>query len=127
MLVSITLIFCSMFLSVAGELLLKSGMNQLEGLSFDGIGPAVHSIITIFTNPSIFVGFVVYGISAMFWLAVLSRLDLSFAYPFLAIMYLLVPLAAKIFLGEHIPAGRWVGIAIIVIGVLAVAWVGEPT
>ena len=43
-----------------------------------------------------------------------------------ALMYAFVPLAAMFFLGEQVPVGRWVGIGLIVAGVIAVFRLGGP-
>ncbi len=125
MFLSFALILCSIVLGVAGELLLKVGINKLDDLAFGGLNQAAHSMLTVLTTPAIVIGFVCYGLASVFWLAVLSRLDLSYAYPFLALMYLLIPLAARIFLHEDIPSGRWVGIVVIMIGVAIVARYGQ--
>jgi drug/metabolite transporter (DMT)-like permease len=53
---------------------------------------------------------------------VLSRVNLSFAYPMIALTYVLVPLAAWLFLNEPaIPPIRWVGMCVIIVGVVLVA------
>ena len=59
--------------------------------------------------------------SALAWIAVLSRLDLSVAYPFLALNFVLVTLVARFFLGESVPPLRWLGILVIIGGILLVA------
>ena len=51
----------------------------------------------------------------------LSRLDLSVAYPFLALNFVLVTLVARFFLGESVPPLRWLGILVIIGGILLVA------
>ena len=71
--------------------------------------------------PTIWFGLAAYGLGAVLWLVVLSRLDLSFAYPLLALSYILIPLLSYLVLGENVPALRWVGIAVIFMGVVIVA------
>ena len=124
MVVSIILILLSIVLGVAGELLLKSGITQVGPLELDTIQRIVHTSTTVITTPAIVVGFVCYGVAAVFWLLVLARFDLSYAYPMLALMYVLVPLAARVFLNESIPRGRWVGIILVIVGVVIVARFG---
>jgi multidrug transporter EmrE-like cation transporter len=62
-----------------------------------------------------------YGLSAFLWLVVLSRLDLSYAYPFLALNLVLITLVSWIVLGEMIPTLRWLGLGLICLGVVVVA------
>lgn len=59
------------------------------------------------------------------WLVAISRLDLSLAYPLLALAFVLNPLLARLLLGENIPWERWVGILVICIGVVIVSLTGD--
>ena len=52
---------------------------------------------------------------------VLSWADFSFVMPFSAVSYALVPLSGYLWLGEKVLTARWVGIALIVLGVLLVS------
>lgn len=118
---SFVLIFISITIATAGQLLLKIGMDQVGQIGFENLNHLLPTLIQIFTTPVILVGLLCYVFSALGWLAVLSRLDLSYAYPMLAIMYVLIPLASRIFLGEAIPPLRWLGIIVVVVGVLIVS------
>jgi len=118
---SFLLIFISITIATAGQLLLKVGMDQVGQIGFESLGYLLPTLTRMFTNPLIMVGLVCYAFSALGWLAVLSRLDLSYAYPMLAIMYVLIPLASRIFLGEAIPPLRWLGIFVVVLGVIIVS------
>jgi drug/metabolite transporter (DMT)-like permease len=114
------LILITVGLGVAGELLFKSGAIQLPSLDFSSLPGAASAILSLATNPLILVGFCCYGVGAVLWILVLTRLDLSYAYPMYALMYAFIPLAAHFVLKEQIPAARWIGIALIVTGVLIV-------
>jgi len=118
---SYLLIFIAVLLGVSGELLLKTGVVQVGGFEINGVQSLLHMILKSIVTPALLIGFLCYGLAAVVWLVVLSRFDLSFAYPFLALTYVLVPLAAKIFLHEEIPLGRWAGIGIIVLGIIVLA------
>jgi multidrug transporter EmrE-like cation transporter len=74
----------------------------------------------IFT-PYIFTGFALYAVSSLVYLNVLSRLDLSYAYPFVALAFVLVTFLSWYFLDETLPLLRIVGLALILAGVLTVA------
>ena len=67
------------------------------------------------------VGLALYGISSLVWLIVLSRLDLSYAYPLLASMYIVLPLLSMVFLKESIPPLRWLGMLVVIAGVILVS------
>jgi drug/metabolite transporter (DMT)-like permease len=71
--------------------------------------------------PILWAGFMLYILNFFIWMVVLSRLDLSLALPIAGMSYILVPLLAKGFLHETLGPGRWIGIALIVLGVYCVS------
>ena len=113
------LILVSVTSGVAGQTALKLGLSQ-PGAA-EGVNSLASLITTIFTSPLVLLGLGLYALGALAWIAVLSRMDLSLAYPFLALNFVLVALVSKFFLGETIPAMRWAGIAVICAGILLVA------
>jgi multidrug transporter EmrE-like cation transporter len=122
---ALILILVCVFLGVAGELLFKTGAINLKNVDLTASPGTFSSILAILRNPVIIMGFVCYGIASVLWIIVLSRLDLSFAYPIYALMFALIPLAAFIVFREQIPVGRWVGILLIVMGVITILRVGN--
>ncbi|HTY51797.1 MAG TPA: EamA family transporter [Methanomicrobiales archaeon] len=122
---AVALILVTVALGASGELLFKTGVGQVQNLDFTSIPGVLSSVVAILSNPVILLGFICYGVGAVCWIFVLSRLDLSYAYPMYALMYAIIPIAALVFLKEHIPAGRWVGILLIVAGVIVVFRVGN--
>jgi len=78
------------------------------------------TLTMIFTNPFILSVIPLYAGALIMWLIVLSRLPLSFAYPFLALNYVLNALLAQAILGEQIPVPRWIGIGLICCGVILI-------
>ena len=65
---------------------------------------------------------VIYALATLLWLLVLSRVPLSFAFPFYGLAFLLVPVLAAVVLGEVL---RWqvlVGGAVILCGIAITAW-----
>lgn len=74
MILVFTLLLTAIGLTVTGELLLKAGMNQVGefSASFD-------TLIRTFTEWRVVLGFILIFSGALFWLGVISRVDLSFA------------------------------------------------
>jgi drug/metabolite transporter (DMT)-like permease len=107
-------------MSTTGELLLKTGMNRVGvlHLTLDQIVP---SLFRTFTNPFVLTGFVLIFGGSIFWLAVISRVELSWAYPMLSLGYALVVLLSWLFLNESLTALRLIGVAIICLGVFVVS------
>jgi drug/metabolite transporter (DMT)-like permease len=113
---AIIYILISVLGSAVGQLLLKRGMNALGPvtLSMDQILPVVWKMAT---NLDVFVGLVYYLIGTVFWLAALSRVDLSYAYPFASLQYIIMLVACWIMFDEKITLGRTLGTVVIGIGV----------
>jgi len=120
---SLLLIFLDVLVSVAGQLMLKKGMMAVGRIGADFFSNPLANLWRMFTtSPLIIVGLGMYGIGAIIWLIVLSRVNLSFAYPMIAMTYVLIPLAAWLILHEPpIPLIRWIGMGIIIVGVILVA------
>lgn len=121
---ALAILILAISLGAAGQVLLKSGVAQL------GERPSVPMVLgSIFTNIKVVGGFFCYAVSSLFYLFALSRLDLSYAYPMIALSYVIVTVLAWRFLGENIPLGRIAGLGIILAGVVVVAltYRGEST
>ena len=93
------LVFVSVCLTVSGELLLKHGMNQHGTFDLEPTTLA-QSLMQVFSNPAILVGFGLIFSAGLFWLSAISRMNLSVAYPMLSTSYILVLVASALFLGE---------------------------
>ncbi len=59
-----------------------------------------------------------YGISFLIWLKLLTKLDITFARPFLGIGYVLTTILAIIILKEKVTIYRWIGIVLISSGLV---------
>jgi drug/metabolite transporter (DMT)-like permease len=116
----IGLILISVALAATAQLTLKHGMNQVTADSGTATlsGGSVRAIVT---NVSVIGGLLIFGLSAVVWLMVLSRASLSFAYPFASLTYVLILLADKFVLHEEIPVLRWAGVFAIMTGIILVA------
>jgi drug/metabolite transporter (DMT)-like permease len=51
------------------------------------------------------------------WLLAIQRLDLGYAFPFIALTFVLIPVAANLFLGEPLPIAQFVGLGLVLVGV----------
>ncbi|WP_232788102.1 EamA family transporter [Paraglaciecola sp. MB-3u-78] len=83
-------------------------------------GP-IDSILSIVTNISVISGLSAYVASVGFWLIVLSRMDVSKAYPFVGLGFILTMLFAYVFLNEPITLMKLVGTSFVFIGIILVS------
>ncbi len=113
------LILLSIVCGVAGQTFIKLGVSQ-PGAAASAAG-FVPLLLMIMRSPMVLLGLCLYGLGALSWIAVLARVDLSVAYPFLALNFVLVTFSSQFLLGESVPWMRWFGVLIICSGILVVA------
>lgn len=114
----IPLILLAVLLGATGQVIMKMGMKMYGQVSATTVWA---QLIPILKVPQVFLGFVCYGVSAVLWIAVVSNVDLSLAYPMVSLAYVFVFLASWFFLGEQISPLRIAGLAIIITGVLVIS------
>jgi drug/metabolite transporter (DMT)-like permease len=116
----IGLILVSVGLAAMAQLTLKHGVNQAfpppSVFKLDG-----HSIRSLIATPTVWLGVTLFAISAIAWVAVLSRASLSFAYPFVSLTYVIILTVDALVLHEHVPALRWGGVGLIVSGIILIS------
>jgi multidrug transporter EmrE-like cation transporter len=79
-------------------------------------------VLRVLTTPILFIGYSLSAVSALIWLLVLSRFELSYAAPiFSAIYYVLLLIASAILFREDVSLARWVGAFFIVVGIGLIA------
>ena len=106
-------LFSIMLLS-AGQTSLKYGLTAINGVSLsDGLA----GVFKLFQTPWVIVGFFLYGVSAILWLDVLSKLDFSLAFPLVGLTYVFTLLIGRYFFGETVGWERVVGVGFILFGV----------
>ena len=111
----------SVLLLVGGQLSLKAGMTEIGAVDIGNVQQVFGLIGKVFTTPLVIVGVLLYIASSFFWLIALSRVDLSFAYPFVGLGYVLVVLLSALLLHEQVSLVRWAGTLAIVAGVFLVS------
>lgn len=116
---AILYILISVFFSTVGQLLLKSGMNRLGSVTLS-LNQLFSILWRMATNPGVFFGLTLYLVGTIFWLAALSRVDLSYAYPFASLSYVIMLLASWMMFDEKITLARIMGTIVICIGVLLI-------
>ena len=112
------LVLVAVCFSVTGEILLKAGMDRAGIFSLAAIATMVPKMLRIW---QLWAGFGSISIGAVFWLSAISRVDLSWAYPMLAMGYVLTLIFARTVLHEPVSLMRWIGSLVIVLGVYLVS------
>ncbi|MEK0316106.1 EamA family transporter [Cohnella sp. 56] len=104
----------NILLLVGGQIAWKYGLDRAGGLS-------LHNLLPTLFSPLILLGIALYGLATVLWLAVLSRLPLSAAYPLQSLAYVLGIVLAWALFGESVPITRWIGAGIVILGVAVIA------
>lgn len=117
----IPIILFSVALNASAQLFLRKGMPQVALTTDQGGGELLLSASRIIFNPWVFGGLSCYAISIVLWMYVLSKVQVSFAYPFLSVGYVIVIAAAFFFFREPVSLMKLCGVALICVGVVLVA------
>jgi multidrug transporter EmrE-like cation transporter len=109
------LMFFAILLNVCGHLSLKAGMNQVGAIS---VGQLVAGFTRVFTTPFVILGLVSYVSSVALYMVVLSKIDISYAYPLMmGLGYVLIVLFSWQIFGEPFSTFKWVGIVLVLVGI----------
>lgn len=117
---AVVYILISVVSGAAGQILLKTGMNRTGAITLS-LSSMPETLLRLATNPFVVGGLFLYASGTIFWLAALSRVDLSYAYPFASMSYVIMLFAAWQLFGETITPLRILGTLIIAAGVLVVS------
>lgn len=109
---SVVLALLTVALNSAAQLMLRGAALR---------GAAVSAPLTLIKSPLFLAALAVYGLSVLTWLSVLKRVPLPVAMPFIALMYVAVPISAKLVFDDPLTWRMAAGSALIVMGVLVVA------
>ena len=110
-------IFGTIFFTVYGQIVLKwriAGVGELPELTT----AKVIFLTKLLFDPWIFSGFVSAFIASFFWMAAMTKFDISYAYPFMSSAFVLVFLISVILFNEPATWQKIIGLFLIVAGIL---------
>jgi drug/metabolite transporter (DMT)-like permease len=118
--IAIIYILISVISGASGQIMLKKGMTTMGPLTLS-IGDFFNIVWRIGTNPYVVIGLTIYVAGTVFWLAALSRVDLSFAYPFASLSYVVMLFASWQLFNENLTPLRLLGTAVVFFGVFLIS------
>lgn len=113
------LFLMSILTSATGQFFLKAGALRLGKATPTN---AISHILNIATTPELVTGLACYGLGAVAYIMLLTRVKLSIAGPSIALVYVFSVLMGYFFFHEPIPPSRIAGLGLIICGVLLVVW-----
>jgi multidrug transporter EmrE-like cation transporter len=114
------LILFTVFTNAAAQIMLKKGMNSVGALDIGADGLIV-TVFRVVFSPFVFLGLATFVVSMASHLVVLSKVQLSYAYPFLSLAYVVVAAYSYFFFAEDVGLARLAGIGLIVAGTILIA------
>jgi drug/metabolite transporter (DMT)-like permease len=116
----IPLILFTVLTNAAAQLMLKRGMTGLGQLD-PGRDGLIATVLRVVFSPFVFFGLCTFVVSMASHLIVLSKVQISYAYPFLSLAYVVVAVYAYFFFQEDLSPARIAGIGLIVLGTIFIA------
>lgn len=110
----------SIAISVLAQFSLKAGMSSAGVRAALSHSDALHSAIAIASDKFVLLGFLLYGVGAIVWLAVLAHWEVSKAYPLVGLGFVLAMAIGSI-AGEHVSMARIAGGLLICAGVFLIS------
>ena len=107
----------TILLTVYGQIVFKWQGDKLSEFP-ETLGDRLFYVFKLLVNPWIFSSFAAAFFASLLWLGALRQMDLSVAYPFMSLSFVLVLFASAIFLGEALTFSKMLGVLIIMIGLV---------
>ncbi|MDO9267374.1 MAG: EamA family transporter [Sulfurimonas sp.] len=110
-------IFGTIFFTVYGQLIIKWRIGNYGSLPAESLEKLIF-IMKLFLDPFILSGFISAFLASMFWMAAMTKFELSYAYPFMGLTFVLVFLFSIFFMGENFNLYKLLGLILIVAGII---------
>lgn len=113
-------IFATIIFTVYGQLILKWRIVSFGPMPIDTADKLKFLIYLLF-DPAIFSGFVAAFLASLAWMAAMTKFDLSHAYPFMSLNFVVVLLLSGWLLNESMTYQKILGVILVVLGTLVAA------
>jgi len=116
-------IFAMVFLTAYSQVIMRWQVS-LAGALPQGSGPKMQFVLHLLLNPWVLSGIVATFFAGISWMLALTKFELSYAYPFTSLVYMLVLVSGVLFFKDSMSVGRLTGTAVVMLGVLMIAKAG---
>lgn len=121
MIMIILLILLAEICGVAGQILFKKTINNLDAPNMRSHISYLLFLKNVLRVPAVWIGFCFVGLGISIWLIALAQADLSLVFPIDSMQYIITLVAARIFLGEKIDRMKLGGTLLVMAGIALVA------
>jgi multidrug transporter EmrE-like cation transporter len=117
---TLALILVSVTLSAVAQISFKFGMTSTAAGRNPDAGVLTNLLHSLFT-PGVLFGLALYGFGTLLWLSALGRVEVSQAYPFVGIGFVLTAVFGHLLFGDAVGVQRALGIMLVIGGIVLVA------
>jgi multidrug transporter EmrE-like cation transporter len=110
-------ILCTILLTVYGQLVIKWQVLKAGVFPDDGI-EKVWFLFHLLLNPWVISAFLAALLASVTWMAAMTKLQLSHAYPFMSLAFILIMIFSAILFNEPITTPKIIGVVLVTIGLV---------
>jgi multidrug transporter EmrE-like cation transporter len=110
-------ILLTILFTVYGQIVIKWQVQLAGAFPQDNI-EKLQYIIKLLLSPWVISSFICAFLAALSWMAAMTKLPLSYAYPFMSLAFVLVIFLSSIFFKEPVTMNKFLGLAFIVLGII---------
>jgi multidrug transporter EmrE-like cation transporter len=110
-------ILLTILFTVYGQIVIKWQVNASGPLPIE-LSEKILFLLGLLLNPWVISGFACAFLASLSWMAAMTRFQLSYAYPFVSLTFVLTIICASIFFNESITTQKAIGLAAIVAGII---------
>jgi drug/metabolite transporter (DMT)-like permease len=119
---NLVVIILTVFMSASAQVFLKIGALKIPSERFTGVNSETAlAMLSVIFSKYIFTGMLIYVFSAAMWIWVLTKVDLSLAYPFISLSFIITFGFGVTLFQEPISTMKLLGTAIIMVGCVIIA------
>ncbi|MEK8019391.1 MAG: EamA family transporter [Candidatus Parabeggiatoa sp.] len=113
-------VLITLVLTMYSQLVIKWQVNNAGELPLDGFGK-VKFLLILLLNPWVISAIIATFCSGLSWMLAMSKFELSYAYPFLSLIYAFMMVASVVFLNESLTMNKMIGVFFIMIGIIVLS------
>jgi len=111
------LVICTVMLTVYGQLIVKWRVIQAGALP-EGIANKASFLIGLLFDPWVMSSMLAALLAGLFWLAAMTKLELSYAYPFMSLAFVFVLILSAIIFHETVTLPKILGMVVVIVGLI---------
>jgi multidrug transporter EmrE-like cation transporter len=114
---SVGLVICTVLLTVYGQLIVKWRVIQAGALP-QGFTKKAFFLIGLLLDPWVISSMLAALLAGLFWLAAMTKLELSYAYPFMSLAFVLVLILSAVIFHETVTTPKVLGMVVVIVGLI---------